>query len=426
MKKRNYRRWRDYFLGFSLSVASLTVAIAPGSSVNANGYPADLAWEAITYGNGVFVAVASSGDGTRVMTSSDGATWTLRQSASDSNWQSVTFDNGVFVAVGTNAAMTSSDGITWTSVTVPDGAWDSVVGCNGTFAAAASSGPNFVMSSNTPTSSWTLRTPAHGWDHQQLACKPDGSRFVSSSHLGRVWSSSNAVTWSAVSTPIVHIHANAYGVINGVGTFVWLEYKDYDSNGTESATSTTGGAFTGQVRNLSIRNEWTFMTFGGSAFVVTAEGGSNHRAAYSTDGINWTLGTGLPNNSWQGVAYGNNKYVAVANSGTGDRIAISQDGASWTTVSLNTTLIDSPPNDEPPNDPSSEVAPPTETPEANGVTESKAEVPNTASINAGASTQKNSVKKLPQTGSAYSMLWFASALVAAGLLMVFGRRRRSL
>jgi uncharacterized phage protein gp47/JayE len=45
---------------------------------------ADLFWNSITYGNGLFVAVSSSGTGNRVMTSPDGINWTSRTSAAHS------------------------------------------------------------------------------------------------------------------------------------------------------------------------------------------------------------------------------------------------------------------------------------------------------------------------------------------------------
>jgi hypothetical protein len=47
----------------------------------------------------VFVAVATSGTGNRVMTSPDGITWTSRQSAANNSWESVCHGNGLFVAV---------------------------------------------------------------------------------------------------------------------------------------------------------------------------------------------------------------------------------------------------------------------------------------------------------------------------------------
>jgi alpha-acetolactate decarboxylase len=82
---------------------------------------ADNQWNSMTYGNGLFVAVAGSGTGNRVMTSPDGINWTSRTSAADNIWNSVTYGNGLFVAVSTtgigNRVMTSPDGITWTSQT---------------------------------------------------------------------------------------------------------------------------------------------------------------------------------------------------------------------------------------------------------------------------------------------------------------------
>ena len=78
--------------------------------------PADNNWFSVCYGNGLFVAVAYSGTGNRVMTSPDGITWTIRTSPADNNWRSVCYGNGLFVAVansGTgNRVMTSPDGIT--------------------------------------------------------------------------------------------------------------------------------------------------------------------------------------------------------------------------------------------------------------------------------------------------------------------------
>jgi hypothetical protein len=69
-------------------------------------------WMGVTYGNGTFVAVASTGVGNRVMTSPDGITWTSRTSAADNAWYGVTYGNGTFVAVASsgtgNRVMTST------------------------------------------------------------------------------------------------------------------------------------------------------------------------------------------------------------------------------------------------------------------------------------------------------------------------------
>jgi len=81
----------------------------------------------------LFVAVAVSGTGNRVMTSPDGITWTARTSAADNSWCAVCWsaELSLFVAVaasGTgNRVMTSPDGITWTARTsAADNAWRGV------------------------------------------------------------------------------------------------------------------------------------------------------------------------------------------------------------------------------------------------------------------------------------------------------------
>lgn len=320
-------------------VTSIFVALvllsfgAQSSGAIAAGYPADNDWEGVAYGNGLFVAVSSSGTGNRVMTSPDGLTWTSRTSASDSNWQAVTFGNNLFVAVGTNAVMTSPDGITWTSRSAVNGSWDSVAGCGGMFVAVSSVTSPYVMSSPDGIT-WTQRTPAYGWDHQQVVCRETPLVFVSSSHLGRVWYSNDGITWAQGSQGhIVHIHAKAYGSVSGTGTFSWLEYNDYDNNQSSGSISTNGTSFTSTGGNAVV-NGWNAMTFGSNKFVAVAQSGSNNRAAYSSNGSAWTLGSGIPANSWESVAFGNGTFVAVANSGTGNRVATSADGITWSAQAL--------------------------------------------------------------------------------------------
>jgi hypothetical protein len=115
---------------------------------------ADILWKGVTYGNGLFVAVAITASNIRVMTSPDGINWTSRNSAANNNWTSVTYGNGLFVAVsntGTgNRVMASPDGITWTSrVSAADMNWNSVTYGNGLFVAVSSSGTgNRVMTSD--------------------------------------------------------------------------------------------------------------------------------------------------------------------------------------------------------------------------------------------------------------------------------------
>jgi len=119
--------------------------------------PQDNDWTSITYAKNTFVAVASSGNGNRVMTSPTGETWTVRTTPANNSWTSVTYGNGLFVAVssdgGSQRVMTSPTGQTWTLRTTPTSPWTSVAYGKGLFMATASSGA--VMSSHDGIT-WTL------------------------------------------------------------------------------------------------------------------------------------------------------------------------------------------------------------------------------------------------------------------------------
>ena len=118
-------------------------------------------WHAVTYGNGLFVAVSHAGTN-RVMTSPDGINWTARAAAEANWWYGGTYGNGLFVAVaqgGTNRVMTSPDGINWTPRAAAEANWwyDVTYG-NDLFAAVAITGTNRVMTSNAPRFSLSTST----------------------------------------------------------------------------------------------------------------------------------------------------------------------------------------------------------------------------------------------------------------------------
>ena len=125
---------------------------------------ADNNWASVTYGDGLFVAVAQSGLDNRVMTSPDGINWTIRSSASNTIWAAVTHGDGLFVATSlTGFVMTSPDGSNWTIRTsAANNAWNSVTYGGGLFVAVALNGlGNRVMTSgpfSTPTTTTAAAT----------------------------------------------------------------------------------------------------------------------------------------------------------------------------------------------------------------------------------------------------------------------------
>jgi hypothetical protein len=135
---------------------------------------ADNAWFGVCWSpeRGLFVAVAFTGTGNRVMTSPDGVTWTARTSAANNSWRSVCWSPqlSVFVAVATtgsgNRVMTSPDGVTWTARTpAADNSWYSVCWSPelSVFAAVATDGVGVMTSAiGVPASrSALLVSPAH-------------------------------------------------------------------------------------------------------------------------------------------------------------------------------------------------------------------------------------------------------------------------
>ncbi len=247
---------------------------------------ADNDWYGVTYGNVLFVAVAATGTGNRVMTSPDGINWTIRTSAADNDWRAVTYGNGLFVATantGTgNRVMTSPDGINWTIRTsAADNSWWAVTYGNGLFVAVASSGAGNRVMTSPDGINWTVRTSAadNGWS----------------------------------------------GVTYGNGLFVAVAYT-----GTGNRVMTSPDGINWTIRTSAADNDWRDVTYGNGLFVAVTNTGTGNRVMTSPDGINWTLRTSAADNSWVGGTYGNGLFVAVASSGAGNRVMTSPDGINWT------------------------------------------------------------------------------------------------
>ena len=234
------RQFRALIGVLAIAVGVLVPAIAPVSAVaDASTWTirtsaADNLWNSVTYGGGLFVAVASSGTGNRVMTSPDGINWTIRTAAADNDWTSVTYGGGLFVAVSRtgsgNHVMTSPDGINWTIRTsAADNNWASVTYGDGLFVAVAQSGlDNRVMTS------------------------PDGINWT-------IRSSASNTIWAAVT------HGDGLFVATSLTGFVM--------------TSPDGSNWT--IRTSAANNAWNSVTYGGGLFVAVALNGLGNRVMTS-------------------------------------------------------------------------------------------------------------------------------------------------
>lgn len=296
-------------------------------------------WRSVAWGNGTFVAVGDAGDGTSgVMTSPDGATWTMRptppaECAGCTSWESVAFGGSQFVAVGYSndapdlshpTVMTSPDGATWT-VTVDSASydWTDVTYGAGVFVALRQgdvlSTPIEIVTSP-DGNTWTQRTsPADSrWRSlsfgggQFVAVADWGSRFgesFKSNDKGvgeRVMTSPDGITWTLRSSAVDNQWID---VTYGNGRFVAV-------------------AVAGTIGPESI--DPSEFAYG------SADSGGGDRMMSSVDGVTWSLSTLPVTNEWTAVAHGAGTFVAVAQSGLGNRVATSPDGVNWTVRTLAT------------------------------------------------------------------------------------------
>jgi|GEM_PF-1028818 len=254
----------------------------------------------ITYGNGIFVAVAYAGSN-RIITSSDGVTWTARTPAQVSSWLGVTYGNGLFVAVssdGTNRVMTSPDGINWTSRTAAEAnTWNSVAYGNGVFVAIAWTGTNRVMTSPDGIN-WTARSvAANTWNSITYG----NGVFVAVGSTGAVMTSPDGINWTSRTAA----EANTWiSVTYGNGLFVAVS----GSGTNQVMTSPDGINWT--ARSV-VTSAWSSVAYGTGIFSVV---GTDSSVMTSPDGINWTARSALPGN-WLGITHGNGLFVAVSSDG---------------------------------------------------------------------------------------------------------------
>lgn len=293
---RNRALVRVLVLAVWVSLATVpAVASGPAEAWTSRSSASDDGWRSVAYGDGMFVAVARNGAGGRVMTSSDGITWSPRTAATAAvTWHSVAYGAGRFVAVGYESVlgvtegrvMTSPDGVAWTaSSSVPAGQWFSVAFGGGTFIAVATSNGGAMTSPDGLT--WTLQVAA-----------PTGF-------------------WQEI----------AFGSPGGVPTFVAVSL-----NGS-SMRSTDGGVnWTVATDAIVGSADWISVAYGAGRFVAVPDGASGVAPMRSSDGLNWVAATTVSPHYWESVAFGEGVFVAVGYNqlATAGTVMTSPDGDVWT------------------------------------------------------------------------------------------------
>lgn len=213
----------------------------------------------LAFGNGLFVNVANSGGSGIVFTSPDGFIWTSRTAASNDTWSAITYGNGLFVAVassysGGGGIMTSPDGITWTlRAGVGGGGFTGIAYGNGTYVATKTGSPGTMVISYDGIT-WLDATTGIS----SLTVFFANGIFTTGKHY-----STDGFTWSAASSPNFPVkitYGNGYFM---AVTDTEIKYL-YSTNGINWTADTPP--------NLS---NFKGVAFGLNRFVSVGSGGTN-------------------------------------------------------------------------------------------------------------------------------------------------------
>ena len=325
--------WVDQTTDVSPLVSNIYV-----STWNTRTTAADNNWSSICWSPqlNLFVAVAHSGIGNRVMSSPDGINWTSRTSAADNGWSSVCWSQelNLFVAVASsgtgNRVMSSPDGINWTSQTTTGSFfWQSVcwspqlnlfvaVGFTGIGAnsvvMSSPDGINWINQASTPLSFWQSVC----WSPQLNLFVAVGSAVIGAS--SNVITSPDGINWT-----------NRASEISSWSSICWSPQLNlfvavaFSSTGNNVITSPDGINWTSQASGID--NNWRSVTWSPefNLFVAVSSSGTSNRVMTSSDGINWKTKVSAADNLWTSVCWSPQLsfFVAVSSSGTDNRVMTS-------------------------------------------------------------------------------------------------------
>jgi hypothetical protein len=298
----------------------------------------------IVFGNNLFVAIGNS-----VASSPDGVAWTTRLNWVEVPLFSVAWSGSAFVAVGAfGAVRRSSDGLTWTPPTTepvlsPGSNLNSVAGNGSTFVAAGGDKTTLkgaIFYSTDAGITWTAATlPLVFDDFAFDKVVWDGSRFLATSHFlshgrgsGGTWSSADGITWTNVSgtygghlTPTPGA-STAYVGTNGVG---WMR------------TSSDGVTWTDGYNFVHERlTDVLWMQDRGEYLVTASKLDARGFIATSTDGVTWHAR--YTSGQRTAALWDGSRFVSIDRQG---RVFTSPDGIAWASSVIISTPISGPYHD---------------------------------------------------------------------------------
>jgi hypothetical protein len=263
--------WTENGRLLAVGISGLIASTTDGVHWTRHIGPALRKTRSVARGAGLFVGVGANGG---VQTSLDGFAWTEQVVSPVFPWADVTYGSNRFVAVGdTGQTMTSTDGTNWSVQTTTSYSLAGVAYGGGVFVT--------VGYSNLPVS-------VPPFFRYQILTSPDG------------------LNWS---NQLTGLGSLLWGVTYGNGVFVAV-------GGTNILTSLDGTNWT--VRVSSSNASFRSVAFGRGTFVAAGNKSSgsygNERLFYSTNGINWMIGTVPTTPSsyrFTRVAFAHGLFIAV-------------------------------------------------------------------------------------------------------------------
>jgi len=276
--------------------------------------PNDNQWNSVDWSSslGLFCAVASSGTGTRVMTSLDGKNWTTRTSAADYTWLKVKWipHANLFVAIAsaggtTDKIMTSANGTGWNLRTTSNQSYVDL-----TFSKRLSL---IVAVANTGTPTQAVLTSA------------DGLTWVARANYNP---NIQAVAYSEKLNLFVSTGYNN----DGMGSyFIGVETSSDGITWTSQIPIGTGSGSDLTIQSLIFSDELNI-------FILSASNGTNTYISISQDGINFTEVKTFTNMVIKSLCFSPNLGAIVAIAGSEfeniNKVVYSFDATNWISTSV--------------------------------------------------------------------------------------------
>jgi len=306
--------------------------------------PAASKLRAVTWGNGQFVAVGAAGT---LLTSPDGRTWTLRGCGATERLDGVMWTGSQFYILGeTGKFYSSADAVTWTSSQGNPPTWIEGLAWSDTQYVAVGAGGRIATS---PTGAfWTAISSGvtgiiHGVTWSGVPLTPTGNPVALTDNLRQMPALSaqptaqtviagGSATYSVAASgadPIAYQWKKS-GVAIGGATNAAYTVANVVSTDAGSYTVTVSNAFgsvTSAAAALTLRGQGTtgrqFVAVGASGTILT-----------SPDGLAWTSRTSGTTKRLRAAAALGNLFVVVGETGT---VVTSPDGVAWTARSSGTT-----------------------------------------------------------------------------------------